>query len=108
MILTNPPFGGREGKEAQTRFAYKTSATQVLFLQHVLDSLKRGGRCAVVLDEGVSFRTNTAFTQIKRKLLNETDLWCILSLPPGTFVNTGAGVKTNVFFFTKGQSTERV
>ena len=42
MILTNPPFGGKEGKEAQTRFAYKTGATQVLFLQHVIDSLKTG------------------------------------------------------------------
>ncbi|MBE3044425.1 SAM-dependent DNA methyltransferase, partial [Candidatus Bathyarchaeota archaeon] len=34
VVLTNPPFGGKEGKEAQTRFAYKTGATQVLFLQH--------------------------------------------------------------------------
>ena len=32
VVLTNPPFGGKEGKEAQTRFAYKTGATQVLFL----------------------------------------------------------------------------
>ena len=41
----NPPFGGKEGREAQTHFAYKTSATQVLFLQHVIDALKPGGRC---------------------------------------------------------------
>jgi type I restriction enzyme M protein len=58
IALTNPPFGGKEGKEAQTRFPYKTSATQVLFLQHVIDSLKPGGRCGIVLDEGVLFRTN--------------------------------------------------
>jgi type I restriction enzyme M protein len=105
----NPPFGGKEGKEAQTRFAYKTGATQVLFLQHVIDSLKPGGRCGIVLDEGVLFRTNeTAFVQTKRKLLDDCDLWCILSLPPGTFINAGAGVKTKLLFFTKGQSTERV
>lgn len=108
VILTNPPFGGKEGKVAQARFAYKTSATQVLFLQHVIDSLKSGGRCAIVLDEGVSFRQETAFVQTKRKLLNEADVWCILSLPPGTFVNAGAGVKTNIFFFTKGRPTERI
>ena len=44
VILMNPPFGGKEGKEAQTRFAYKTRATQVLFLQHVIDGLKPGGQ----------------------------------------------------------------
>jgi type I restriction enzyme M protein len=105
----NPPFGGKEGKDAQTRFPYKTGATQVLFLQHVIDSLKPDGRCGIVLDEGVLFRTNeTAFLQTKRKLLNDCDLWCILSLPPGTFVNAGAGVKTNLLFFSKGKPTERV
>ena len=84
VVLTNPPFGGKEGKEAQTRFAYKTGATRCLFLQHVIDSLKTGGRCGIVLDEGVLFRTNeTAFVQTKRKLLDECDLWCIVSLPGG-------------------------
>jgi len=109
VILMNPPFGGKEGKEAQTKFAYKTRATQVLFLQHVIGSLKPDGRCGIVLDEGVLFRTNeTAFVQTKRKLLDECDLWCILSLPAGAFVNAGAGVKTNLLFFTKGRPTERV
>src|SRR5262245_41610467 len=109
VILMNPPFGGKEGREAQTRFAYKTGATQVLFLQHVIDSLKPGGRCGIVLDEGVLFRTNeTAFVQTKRKLLDECDLFCIVSLPPGTFVNAGAGVKTNLLFFTRGRPTERI
>ena len=109
VVLTNPPFGGKEGKEAQTRFAYKTGATQVLFLQHVIDSLKPGGRCGIVLDEGVLFRTNeTAFVQTKRKLLDDCDLWCIVSLPGGVFTAAGAGVKTNLLFFTRGGPTERV
>ena len=93
----------------QTRFAYKTGATQILFLQHVIDSLKSGGNCGIVLDEGVLFRTNeTAFMQTKRKLLDDCNVWCILSLPSGTFVNAGAGVKTNLVFFTKGQATEKI
>lgn len=109
VVLTNPPFGGKEGKEAQTRFAYKTGATQVLFLQHVMESLKPGGRCGIVLDEGVLFRTNeTAFVQTKRKLLDDCDLWCLISLPGGAFVNAGAGVKTNLLFFTRGKPTERI
>jgi len=109
VVLMNPPFGGKEGKEAQTRFAYKTGSTQVLFLQHVIDSLKPGGRCGIVLDEGVLFRTNeTAFVQTKRKLLDDCDLWCIVSLPGGVFTAAGAGVKTNLLFFTKGQPTEKI
>jgi len=109
VVLTNPPFGGKEGKDAQTRFAYKTSATQVLFLQHVIDSLKPGGKCGIVMDEGVLFRTNeTAFVQTKRKLLNECNLWCIVSLPPKVFMNAGAASKTNLLFFTKGEPTNDV
>ncbi|MBI4669433.1 MAG: N-6 DNA methylase [Elusimicrobia bacterium] len=99
----------QEAEHAQTRFPYKTGSTRVLFLQHVIDSLKPGGRCGIVLDEGVLFRANeTAFIQTKKKLLDDCDLWCILSLPPGTFMNAGAGVKTNLLFFTKGKPTEKI
>lgn len=109
VVMTNPPFGGKEGKEAQTNFAFKTGATQVLFLQHVLDCLKPTGRCGIVLDEGVLFRTNeTAFVQTKRKLLDECNLYCIVSLPGGVFSAAGAGVKTNLLFFNKGEPTEKI
>ena len=109
VILTNPPFGGREGKEAQTNFDYKTGATQVLFLQHVIRRLREGGRCGIVLDEGLLFRTNEdAFVKTKRKLLDDCDLWCVVSLPGGVFSAAGAGVKTNLLFFTKGQPTKKI
>lgn len=109
VILMNPPFGGKEGKDAQKNFAYETGATQVLFLQHAISSLKDGGRCGVVLDEGVLFRTNElAFVQTKKKLLDDCDLYCIVSLPSGVFTTAGAGVKTNLLFFTKGKPTEKI
>jgi type I restriction enzyme M protein len=41
-------------------------------------------------------------------VLNDCDLWCIISLPPGTFINAGAGVKANLLFFTKGPVTEKI
>jgi type I restriction enzyme M protein len=78
-------------------------------LQHVIESLEDGGRCGIVLDEGVLFRTNeSAFVKTKRKLLDDCDLWCILSLPGGVFSAAGAGVKTNLLFFTKGEPTRRI
>lgn len=108
-IFTNPPFGSKEGSEAQANFDFKTNKAQILFIQHIISSLAKGGTCAMVIDEGVLFHTKTAaYTATKQKLLNDCDVWCILSLPPGVFVNAGAGVKTDILFFTKGKQTERI
>ncbi len=115
VILTNPPFGGKEGRDAQKNFSFETSSTQVLFLQHVLGQLgepidgKAGGRCGIVLDEGLLYRNNeSAFLETKRKLLDECALWCVVSLPGGVFSAAGAGVKTNLVFFTKGKKTRLI
>jgi type I restriction enzyme M protein len=92
-----------------TGFDYPTSATEVLFLQRILRELTAAGRCGVVMPEGVLFKTNEeAFTKTKKKLLEECDLWCIVSLPGGVFSAAGAGVKTNLLFFTRGKATERI
>ena len=113
VLLTNPPFGGKEGKGAQKNYAFETGSTQVLFLQHLLAELKPprngkpGGRCGVVLDEGLLFRTNeSAFVETKRKLLDECELWCIVSLPGGVFSTAGAGVKTNLLFLSNSRSVD--
>jgi type I restriction enzyme M protein len=109
VVLTNPPFGGKEGKDAQKNFAFETSSTQVLFVQDILAELAPGGTCAIVLDEGFLFRTNeSAFVETKRKLVDECELWVIVSLSGGVFSTAGAGVKTNLLFFTKGKKTERI
>lgn len=109
VVLMNPPFGAKEGAAAQINFEYKTGATQILFLQLAMKQLKDGGRCGIVLDEGSLFRTTEkSFVQTKRKLLDESDLHCIVSLPGGVFTQAGAGVKTNLLFFTKGKPTEKI
>src|SRR5438552_3251340 len=71
--------------------------------------MKAGSRCGIVMDEGVLFRVDAeAFVQTKRKLLEECDVYCIVSLPGGVFSSAGAGVKTNLVFFDKGKQTERI
>ena len=108
-ILTNPPFGGKEGKDAQKNYPFETSSTQVLFVQEILSSLSPKGSCAIVLDEGLLFRANEAsFVETKRKLVDECNLWAIISLPGGVFSTAGAGVKTNLLFFTKGKKTSKI
>ena len=109
VILTNPPFGGKENTKSITGFDYVTSATEVLFLQSIIRTLAPGGRCGVVMPEGVLFRTNEeAFTKTKKKLLEECNLWCLVSLPGGVFTAAGAAVKTNLLFFTRGKPTEKI
>jgi type I restriction enzyme M protein len=109
VVLTNPPFGGKESKAAQARFTHKTNATQVLFLQHIFDSLRNGGACGIVLDEGVLFRTTEGgYVGTKKKLCDDFEVFCIVSLPGGVFTDAGAGVKTNLVFFRKGQPTDRI
>lgn len=108
-VFTNPPFGGKEGKDAQKRYPFETSSTQVLFTQEIISHLAQDGTCAIVLDEGLLFRTNeSAFVETKRKLVDECSVWAIISMPGGVFSTAGAGVKTNLVFFTKGMKTEKI
>ncbi|MBZ7928569.1 N-6 DNA methylase [Campylobacter molothri] len=101
VILANPPFGGKEKEQIQENFPVKSNATELLFLQHILKSLKNNGRCAIVVPEGVLFQNSNAFVSVKRDLLDDFNLECVLSLPSGVFLPYSA-VKTNVLFFSKG------
>ncbi len=105
-ILANPPFGGKEKEQIQQNFPVKSNATELLFLQHIMKSLKLEGRCGVVVPEGVLFQTNKAFAAVKKELLERFNLHTVLSLPAGVFLPY-SGVKTNVLFFDrKGSTTE--
>lgn len=108
IILTNPPFGGKEGASAKNNFDYKTGLTQVLFLQKILSEISAEGTCGIVLDEGTLHKRDRAIVATKRKLLDECSLWAIVSLPPRVFAAAGANVKTNLLFFTKGKRTEKI
>jgi type I restriction enzyme M protein len=109
VVLTNPPFGGKEGPEAQSNYAFATGSTQVLFVQEILETLAVGGNCAIVLDDGFLFRKDEdAFVETKRKLVDECSLWAIVALPGGVFSSAGAAVKTNLLFFSKGTKTGKI
>ncbi len=108
-IFTNPPFGGKEGAAAQRDFDYKTNATQILFLQLIINSLAPGGQCGLVIDEGSLFRVDQdAFVKTKRRLLDTCRLWAVVSLPANVFAGAGAAVKTSILFFKKGKPTDRI
>lgn len=102
VILANPPFGGKEKEQIQNNFPVKSNATELLFLQHILKSLNNNGRCAIIVPEGVLFQNSNAFVSVKKDLLENFNLECVLSLPSGVFLPYSA-VKTNVLFFSKGK-----
>ena len=106
-ILANPPFGGKEKEQIQQNFPIKSNATELLFLQHMMNHLKLGGKCGVVIPEGVLFQTNNAFQSVKKDLLERFNVHTILSLPSGVFLPYSA-VKTNVVFFDRAGSTNDI
>lgn len=106
VILANPPFGGKERKEIQQNFSIKTGETAFLFLQHFVKSLKAGGRAAIVIKNTFLSNTDNAAISLRKHLLESCNLHTVLDMPSGTFL--GAGVKTVVLFFEKGETTKKV
>ena len=110
IIFTNPPFGGKEGKNIQQNFPVRSNATELLALQYVARKLKVKGRCGIVVPEGILFR-GTAFAKVKKELLENFNLHTIISLPSGVFANvsaSGQGPKTNLLFFDRTGPTKQI
>lgn len=129
VILANPPFSGKvdkdrvigdlwlttPGKSAQKKgenpeTKEKSSGkapTEILFLKYMMDSLRPGGRCGVIVPEGVLFGSTGAHKELRRQLLENFRVEAVLSLPGGVF-QPYSGVKTSVLLFSKQGSTERV
>lgn len=106
VVLANPPFGGKERAEVQENFPIKTGETASLFLQHFIKILKACGKAGIVIKNTFLSNTDNASIAIRKELLENCNLHTVLDLPGGTF--TGAGVKTVVLFFTKGEPTKKI
>ena len=109
VILANPPFSGRLDKDriVDDVKVGRTAQTELLFIQYMLNHLKDGGRCAVVVPEGVLFGSTGAHRELRRRLIENNTVEAVLSLPGGVF-NPYSGVKTSILVFRKGGTTERV
>lgn len=109
VVLANPPFSGRVDRDriVEDVRVGNTGATEILFLKYMLDSLKPGGRCGVIVPEGVLFGSTGAHKEIRRLLVENNTVETVLSFPGGVF-QPYSGVKTSALFFRKGGSTDRV
>lgn len=106
VILTNPPFGTKGSGQAPDRedFTIETSNKQLNFVQHVVNTLKPGGRAAMVLPDNCLFEGKAG--EVFEILMQDCNLHTVLRLPRGTFTPYSQGVKANVIFFQKGLPTE--
>jgi type I restriction enzyme M protein len=108
IILTNPPFGGREEDGIESNFPshFRTKETADLFLALFIRLLKAGGRAAIVLPDGSLFGEGVK-TRLKEHLLAECNLHTIVRLPNSVF-RPYASIGTNLLFFEKGTPTQDI
>jgi len=105
IVLTNPPFGGKEEDGIESNFPqhFRTRETADLFLALIIRLLKPGGRAAVVLPDGLLFGEGVK-TRLKEHLMEECNLHTIVRLPNSVF-RPYASIGTNLLFFEKGAPT---
>ena len=106
IVLTNPPFGGREEDGIESNFPthFRTTETADLFLALIVRLLKPDGRAAVVLPDGTLFGEGVK-TRLKEHLMEECNLHTIVRLPNSVF-KPYASIGTNLLFFEKGDADE--
>ena len=103
IILANPPFKGTVDAESihdNLKAVTNTKKTELLFLALFLRMLKKGGRCACIVPDGVLFGSSKAHKAIRQELVDNHQLQAVISMPSGVF-KPYAGVSTAVLVFTK-------
>ena len=101
VILSNPPFAGVLPKESiRSGLPTNSKKSELLFLRVMMKALAPGGRCAVVVPEGLLFGSAKAHADLRKTLVDTFDLLAVVSLPAGVF-KPYAGVKTAVLVFRR-------
>ena len=107
VVLMNPPFTGKMDSDVNPALPDKCKKTELLFLYQILRSLEMGGRCAVIVPDGVMFGSSKQHQDIRKKLLEANRLDGVVSMPSGVF-KPYAGVSTAVLMFTRGATSDRI
>jgi type I restriction enzyme M protein len=103
VILANPPFKGTVDAESihdNLKAVCSTKKTELLFIALFLRMLKKGGRCACIVPDGVLFGGSNAHKALRQELVENHQLQAVISMPSGVF-KPYAGVSTAILLFTK-------
>ncbi len=108
VVLANPPFKGSIDKgDINEDLRLKTTKTELLFVNRIMNLLRVGGRAGVIVPDGVLFGSSNAHKTLRKILVEDQKLDAVISLPGGVF-KPYAGVSTAVLIFVKGGRTEHV
>lgn len=108
VILANPPFKGSIDKgDINEDLSLKTTKTELLFMNRIINLLRIGGRAGVIVPDGILFGSSNAHRDLRVMLLDYCDLQGVVKMPAGVF-KPYAGVSTAVLVFVKGGRTENV
>ena len=100
VILANPPFmSPKGGIKPHKRFSVQSKRSEVLFVDYMAEHLTPSGRAGIIVPEGIIFQSQTAYTELRRMLV-ENYLVAVVSLPAGVF-NPYSGVKTSILLLDK-------
>ncbi|MFM8420111.1 MAG: N-6 DNA methylase [Verrucomicrobiota bacterium] len=100
VILANPPFmTPKGGIKPHKRFSIQAKRSEVLFVDYMAEHLTPNGRAGIVVPEGIIFKNQKAYVAL-RKVLVDTSLVAVVSLPAGCF-NPYSGVKTSILVLDK-------
>lgn len=123
-IVSNPPFkmdfsddrNALDTKENKQRFfagvpnipkqAVDKMAIYQLFLQHIIYSLKPGGKAAVVVPTGFITAQAGIDRKIRQKLVDEKMLAGVVSMPSNIFATTGTNV--SILFIDRSNKSDVV
>ena len=103
VCLANPPFKGTVDAESindDLKAITNTKKTELLFLALFLRMMKKGGKCACIVPDGVLFGSSKAHKSIRKELVENHQLQAVISMPSGVF-KPYAGVSTAILMFTK-------
>lgn len=108
VVLANPPFKGSIDKnDINDSLTLSTTKTELLFVERMMQLLQVGGKCAVIVPDGVLFGSSNAHKKLRQMLLETCQVEGVVSMPSGVF-RPYAGVSTAVLIFTRGGTTEKV
>lgn len=105
IILTNYPFS--QTTNYAPLYGLNTTEGNPVFLKHVIDALKLGGRAGVVVPDGVLFGKGNDYIKVRKLLVETCDVKAIIQLDTAVF-RPYTAQPTSIIIFEKGRQTQNV
>jgi type I restriction enzyme M protein len=101
ICMANPPFmTPKGGIRPHKRFRIPANRSEVLFVDYIAEHLKTNGRAAIIVPDGIVFKSDNAYKKLRNALVETWGLWAVVSLPAGVF-HPYSGSKTSILLLDR-------